>query len=53
MLGEFINFLIFYIILTIMFVMVGNFIFLDCNDSYNSIFNTFITVLNVSVGSNI
>lgn len=53
MAGEFVNFLIFYLILTMMFVMIGTLMFNYYSNDYSSLFNTFITVLNVSVGSSI
>lgn len=48
---EFINFLIFYMILTLMFVMIGNIMFMFYCESYSSIFNAWTTVTNASMGN--
>ena len=48
---EFINFLIFYLILTLMFVMIGNIMFMYYCETYSSIFNAWTTVTNASMGN--
>ena len=48
---EFVNFLIFYLILTLMFVMIGNIMFMYYCDTYSSIFNAWTTVTNASMGN--
>ena len=49
--SEFLNFLIFYLIITLMFVMVGNLIFVFYSNSYSSLFNAWVTITNASMGN--
>ena len=48
---EFVNFLIFYLIITLMFVMIGNTMFMYYCETYSSIFNSWTTITNASVGN--
>lgn len=49
--SEFVNFLIFYMILTLMFVLVGNALFMFYCPAYSSIFNALTTITNAAMGN--
>ena len=48
---EFINFLIFYMLLSLMYVMIGNIIFIFECQSYSSLFNAWVTITNTGMGN--
>jgi len=51
MTNEFVNFLIFYLILTLMFVMIGNILFMFYCPTYETLFTTLTTITNASMGN--
>jgi exopolysaccharide biosynthesis protein len=51
MADEFVNFLIFYLILSLMFVLIGTLMFMFYCDDFSTIFNSFITVTNAAMGN--
>jgi hypothetical protein len=51
MAGEFMNFLLFYLILTLMIVMIGNIMFQFYCPTYQTLFTTFVTLTNASLGN--
>lgn len=51
MANDFINFLIIYLILIIMFAIVGNLNFLFYCPGYSSLFTAFITIMDASMGN--
>ena len=51
MTNEFIYFLVFYLLLTLMFVVIANLLFIFYCNSYSSLFNALCTIVNAGVGN--